>query len=267
MKTNLRRTALAAATAAAALVAVAMPVARQTQTAPSPAPARFIIDSHQHYRDDPTYIDALVKVYRPRKAMACVLTPIQGLEVVRKAAAAHPDVVIPYGHVNVDDPDTPAQIDRFAKAGFKGIKMHRPKRDWDDFGYFPIYHKLQALNLVALFHTGIVAGSSGDDPEPSSMARMRPAFLHTIARSFPTLRIQGAHLGNPWYDEAAEAARWEKNLYFDRDRIHPVEEGEESGGVQRISLVGGAVSAQRPGRRLCLREAGVRDRRAAGESG
>jgi hypothetical protein len=47
------------------------------------------------------------------------------------------------------------------------------------------------------------------------MARMRPAYLHTIARAFPRLVIQGAHLGNPWYEEAAEAARWEKNLYFD----------------------------------------------------
>lgn len=214
MTRNLRATALAAAIIAAALGATTIGTARQPQPPASRAPQRFTIDTHQHYDDDPSYIDTLVKVYRPRNAMACVLTPIRGLDVVRKAAGAHPDVIIPYGHVNVDDPDTPAQIDRFAKAGFNGIKMHRPKRDWDDFGYFPIYQKLQDLNLVALFHTGIVAGSS-DDPEPSSMARMRPAFLHTIARSFPRLRIQGAHLGNPWYDEAAEAARWEKNLYFD----------------------------------------------------
>ena len=210
MKTKMHVAALAIA----AVAAVAIPTARQAQTSFPSAPARFIIDSHQHYADDPAYIDTLVRIYRPRHAMACVLTPIRGLEVVRKAAAAHPDVIIPFGHVNVDDSDTPAVIERFAKAGFKGIKMHRPKRDWDDFGYFPIYQKLQDLNLVALFHTGIVAGSS-DDPEPSSMARMRPAFLHTIARSFPKLRIQGAHLGNPWYEEAAEAARWEKNLYFD----------------------------------------------------
>jgi uncharacterized protein len=214
MKTNMTVAALAATTAAVVGVAVAIPIARQVQAVPSPAPIRFIIDSHQHYRDEPAYIETLLNVYRPRRAMACVLTPVHGLETVRKAAIAHPDVIIPYGYVNVDDPETPAHIDRFAKAGFKGIKMHRPKRDWDDFGYFPIYQKLQDLGLVALFHTGIVSGSS-DDPEPSSMARMRPAFLHTIARSFPRLRIQGAHLGNPWYDEAAEAARWEKNLYFD----------------------------------------------------
>lgn len=212
MQRNVRTTVLAAVTAAALAPAVLRTA--QAQAPRRPVPARFIIDSHQHYRDDPSFIDTLVKIYKPQNAMACVLTPIRGFEVVRKAAAAHPDVIIPYGQVSVDDPDAPRQIDQFAKAGFKGIKMHRPRRDWDDFGYFPIYQKLQDLQLVALFHTGIVAGSS-DEPEPSSMARMRPAFLHTIARSFPKLRIQGAHLGNPWYEEAAEAARWEKNLYFD----------------------------------------------------
>jgi predicted TIM-barrel fold metal-dependent hydrolase len=177
-------------------------------------PRRFIIDAHQHYDAAPNYIDRLVKVYGQRNAMACVLTPMSGFEVVKKAAAQHPDVVIPYGHINVDNPDVIAEIQKFADAGFKGIKMHTPKYNWDDFGYFPIYDKMQSLRLVALFHTGIVAGSS-DEPERSSMARMRPSFLHTIARSFPKLVIQGAHLGNPWYDEAAEVARWEKNLYFD----------------------------------------------------
>ena len=178
------------------------------------APKRFVIDSHQHWRKDPAYIETLVKTYRPRNAMACVLTPLEGLDTVRRAATEHPDVVIPYGAVNVDDPQAREHIERFAAAGFKGIKMHRPKHNWDDVGYFPLYGRLQELGLVALFHTGIVSGSS-DEPEPSSMARMRPAYLHTIARSFPKLRIQGAHLGNPWYEEAAEAARWEKNLYFD----------------------------------------------------
>jgi hypothetical protein len=148
------------------------------------APRRFIIDAHQHYQSAPDYIERLVKVYRPRNAMACVLTPIAGFEVVRKAAATHPDVVIPYGHVKVDEPGVLSEIQKFADAGFKGIKMHTPKHNWDDFGYFQIYEKLQALKLIALFHTGIVSGSSNDEPEPSSMARMRPSFLHTIARSF-----------------------------------------------------------------------------------
>jgi predicted TIM-barrel fold metal-dependent hydrolase len=192
----------------ACVLALAAPSAAQAP------PRRFVIDSHLHFRDEPDFFDTLVRTYRARNAMACVLTPFRHFEKVKKAAAAHPDVVIPYGHVSVDDADVLAQIDALAKGGAKGVKMHRPQKDWDDPAYFPIYERLQDHNLVALFHTGIVAGSS-DLPEPSSMARMRPSFLHTIARSFPRLRIQGAHLGNPWYEEAAEAARWEKNLLFD----------------------------------------------------
>src|SRR5262245_59382087 len=75
---------------------------------------RFIIDAHQHYSASPDYIDRLVKVYRPRNAMACVLTPMAGFEVVKKAAAQHPDVIIPYGHIHVDQPDVVEEIQKFA---------------------------------------------------------------------------------------------------------------------------------------------------------
>jgi hypothetical protein len=176
-------------------------------------PRRFIIDSHQHYEDRPDYFERLVATYRPRNAMACVLTPMAGFERVRQAVVAHPDVVIPYGRISVDDPGALAQIDRFAEAGFKGIKMHTPRRNWDDPEYFHIYRRLQDRKLVALFHTGIA--SHIDTPQSTSMARMRPAYLDTISRAFPELNIQGAHLGNPWYEEAAEAARWGRRLYFD----------------------------------------------------
>jgi hypothetical protein len=40
-------------------------------------------------------------------------------------------------------------------------------------------------------------------------------YLDTLCRAFPRVKIQGAHLGNPWYEEAAEAARWNPNLFFD----------------------------------------------------
>lgn len=213
-KTRSRRRFLKLAVAGVGGIAMTSRLSWANSLITAPPPRRFIIDSHQHYLETPDYFDRLVKTYRPRNAMACVLTPMSGFETVRKAAADYPDVVIPYGFISVDDPKALAQIQKFADAGFKGIKMHRPRNNWDDFGYFQIYEKLQQLKLVALYHTGIVAGTS-DEPEQSSMARMRPSYLHTIARAFPNLVIQGAHLGNPWYDEAAEVARWEKNLYFD----------------------------------------------------
>lgn len=48
-------------------------------------PRRFIIDSHLHYRDQPDFIETLVRTYRPRNAMACVLTPYRHFEKVRAA--------------------------------------------------------------------------------------------------------------------------------------------------------------------------------------
>jgi predicted TIM-barrel fold metal-dependent hydrolase len=204
------RRAIAILSLAAASVGGASPAS--AQPAPS-APRRFIIDSHQHYEDKPDYFERLVKTYRPRNAMACVLTPMSGFEAVKKATAQHPDVVIPYGQINVDDTAAPSEIDAFARAGFKGIKMHSPRLNWDDPHYFHIYDRLRSHKLVALFHTGIAFHV--EEPQYTSMARMRPSFLDTIGRAFPDLVIQGAHFGNPWYDEAAEAARWGPNLRFD----------------------------------------------------
>jgi predicted TIM-barrel fold metal-dependent hydrolase len=184
----------------------------QALTAQTPD-RRIIIDSHQHYEDKPDYFDRLVKIYRPRHAMACVNAFMKDFDKVRKAAAAYPDVVIPYGRINVDEPAARNEIETFAKAGFKGIKLHSPRENWDAPQYFPLYERLQHHNLLALFHTGIAFHS--DEPHYTSMARMRPAYLDTLSRAFPDLYIQGAHFGNPWYDEAAEAARWSPKLYFD----------------------------------------------------
>jgi len=206
------------------LIVLALVAGSSLAQSPSPRPSpprRFVIDSHQHYSNAPDYFDRLVKTYRPRNAMACVLTLMKDWPAVKKAAADYPDVVIPYGQILVDDPKALSEIETFAAGGAKGIKMHTPRKNWDDESYFPLYKKMQDLGLVALFHTGIVCTivdgncGSSDEPQISSMARMRPSFLHTIARAFPRLIVQGAHLGNPWYDEAAEAARWQRNLYFD----------------------------------------------------
>lgn len=188
---------------------LALPLALAAQT----PPRRFLIDSHQHFSAAPDYFDKLVKNYRPRNAMACVNAFVKDLPALTKAAAAYPDVVIPYGRLNVDNPAAYAEIDTFAKAGCKGIKMHSPRLDWDNPHYFPLYEKMQRMKLLALFHTGIA--SHTEQPQFTSMARMRPSFLDTISRAFPDLNMQGAHLGNPWYDEAAEAARWCPKLYFD----------------------------------------------------
>src|SRR5262245_40955541 len=137
-----------------------MPVSRRTILAlPLTALAQqsrgLIIDSHQHYQDKPDYFDRLVRIYKARNAMACVNAFMRDFEKRRDASRKYPDVVIPYGRVNVDEPAARSEIEKFAAAGFKGIKMHSPVRNWDDPQYFPLYERIQHHKLVALFHTGI----------------------------------------------------------------------------------------------------------------
>jgi len=148
--------------------------------------------------------------------MACVNGFASEMKAIAEAARKYPQTVIPFGRLQLDDPAALDQIQAFQQAGFQGVKIHSPEKDYDDPAYFPIYERAQQRPMILLMHTGInFRGPPAGKPSRASFARMRPSFLSTIARAFPRLTIIGAHFGNPWYDEAAEAARWDPNLYFD----------------------------------------------------
>jgi hypothetical protein len=188
--------------------------ARQT-AAPSPQ-TRFKIDAHYHFRDDPAFVKATVDVHRKFNTMVVALTQYEAIAHTTDYARQYPDVIVPFGSIRLDDPDVLRKIDAYHAAGFKGVgEILSPYHDYDSPEYFLIYERLQQYGMVALFHTGIVNRGRPEVPQMSGMARMRPAFLDTIARRFPKLNIVGAHFGNPWYEEAAEAARWNPNLVWD----------------------------------------------------
>ena len=52
-------------------------------------------------------------------------------------------------------------------------------------------------------------------PYGASSARMHPIFLDTIAMALPGLKIIGAHVGYPMYDEACAVARFRPSVLFD----------------------------------------------------
>jgi predicted TIM-barrel fold metal-dependent hydrolase len=175
----------------------------------------FILDSHIHSGENQQWVDDLVKTYQARNAMACVLTPMGNFELIAKAAQEHPEVVVPYGQVRPDDPNALREIETFYRAGFVGIKFHSPEEDWDSPKYWQLYRSCEQFGLLMLFHTGISNRPITSKPNLGSSMRMRPGFLETIARLCPRAVIQGAHFGNPWYDEAAEVCRWSPNVFFD----------------------------------------------------
>lgn len=183
--------------------------------AASALPAQ-VVDAHQHFSNRANYFEDLERTYRAHNARACVNGFARDLKTIAAAARQYPETIIPFGRIRLDDASALADLDAFRAAGFKGIKIHSPEKDYDDLAYFPIYERAQQHGFILLLHTGINSrGGPAAKPSRASMARMRPSFLSTVARAFPRLNIIGAHLGNPWYEEAAEAARWDPNLYFD----------------------------------------------------
>ncbi len=181
----------------------------------SAKPPKFIIDSHIHCKSTKEWVEEVVKIYRANNAMAFVLTPVDDMKLMNDAAASYPDVFIKCGRVDLDDPEAVRQVETFKKNGFVGMKFHSPRYDYDDPTYFQIYRLCEEYRMHMLFHTGISSHTIKDEPQWTSSSRMRPIYLDTLCRMFPRTTVQGAHLGNPWYDEAAEAARWNPTLYFD----------------------------------------------------
>jgi uncharacterized protein len=169
----------------------------------------FIIDSHVHSRATPEWEKSFIETYTKRKAMACLFFGMKDLDRGIAFAAAHPDIVIPYAQINLDSPTVLEDIKKVKKMGFKGLGevASGNKYNYDDPIYDPIWALAEELGMPVLLHTGV--------RQTGSFAKIRPVYLATIAAEHPKLNIVGAHFGNPWYDEAAEGARRDKNLYFD----------------------------------------------------
>lgn len=191
--------------------------------------AGLIIDAHHHYQNVPNYPDLLAEEYASLGiARVCLISPSgeDGIERLHQAVRKYPDFILglpmfDWAHHTAED------IRRFKDLGFAGVKFIRPPRPYHDEAYWPVYEACQEARLPGLFHLGIVGRSTGPGlmraarPGDSRAATyvdsnfMRPVYLDTLARLFPEWQIHGAHLGNPWYEEAAMCCRWNPNLYFD----------------------------------------------------
>lgn len=178
------------------------------------------IDAHVHWSAEEGYVDRLVEEERRLGFDKVCLNGADWVnhkdvnEAVAAAMAKHPDVIIGFGYFPLGRWEA-GRVRELHARGFKGLKFIRPPANYDDKQFYPIYETAEELGLVCLFHTGIVVRTALDRQFDVNNDRHRPIYLDTIARAFPTLKIIGAHLGNPWYPEAAMASRWNPNLYWD----------------------------------------------------
>jgi predicted TIM-barrel fold metal-dependent hydrolase len=90
-------------------------------------------------------------------AEAATGQPLLSNEEIAEAAAAHPDVLIPFG--SIDPARGMAGVRaarRLAEHGVRGFKFHPSLQAFkpNHRRVYPLYQELQSLDVPALFHTG-----------------------------------------------------------------------------------------------------------------
>jgi uncharacterized protein len=174
-------------------------------------------------------VDQIADYYRQRQLAAVVFTVDAGTatghqalssEEIADQAAAHPDVLIPFGSV---DPLTGEAAVRRAQHlisehAVRGFKFHPSLQGFspDDQRYYPLYAVIEDAGLPAVFHTGQTGIGAGLPGGRGIKLRLsNPMLLDDVAADFPGMTVILAHPSVPWQDEAISMATHKANVYID----------------------------------------------------
>ena len=203
-------------------------------------------DGHGHFSLDQELLDASAKYfkgdqdqtptlqrlaehYRERSMAAVVFTvdattnlahPALSSEEIAEQAAEHADVLIPFGSVDPLQGDAAVQRARMLveRYGVRGFKFHPTLQGFtpNDPVHSPLWHTLEDLGVVALFHTGqtgIGAGLPGG--RGLKLRYSDPMLLDDIAADHPQLTMIFAHPSVPWVDSSISIATHKANVFLD----------------------------------------------------
>jgi predicted TIM-barrel fold metal-dependent hydrolase len=196
-------------------------LSEETQAA---ADAYFNVDRKKR----PT-LSEIAAYYRERK-MACVVftvdaeaatgvPPVPNDEVA-EAAAANPDVLIPFG--SIDPARGPAGVREARRLvnelGVRGFKLHPNVQEFfpNDLVAYPLYEVFAELGVPVVVHTGLTGIGAGTPGGGGVRLKYsNPMLLDDVAVDFPNLTIIMAHPSFPWQDEALAIATHKSNVYID----------------------------------------------------
>ena len=172
--------------------------------------------------------DEVATYYRERKIAAVVFTvdaeTVTGLvpvpnEEVAAAAAANPDILIPFASIDPHRHDAVEQARRLIRDhGVRGFKFHPNLQAFfpNDAAVYPLYEVIADAGLPALFHTGhsgIGTGLPGGGG--IRLKYSNPMYVDDVAVDFPELKIVLVHPSFPWHDEAISVALHKQQVYID----------------------------------------------------
>jgi predicted TIM-barrel fold metal-dependent hydrolase len=195
-----------------------------------PMPSELRTAAARYFRSDeplPT-VDDVAAYYRQRNMAAVVFTvdwesrsgipPIPNEEIA-EAAAANPDVLIPFASVDPARPDAVERARRLiTEHGVKGFKFHPNLQAFfpNDREAYPLYGAIAEAGLPALFHTGHSGMGTGlPGGGGFRLKYSNPMCLDDVAADFPELRIVLAHPSFPWQDEAISVCLHKENVWID----------------------------------------------------
>ncbi len=143
---------------------------------------------------------------------------------IARYCAAAPERLLAFGSVHPKYVrDAAAEVDRLAKIGIRGLKVHpshqlySPNAYRDGFGPLAeVYERAQANGMPVMVHTGtsIFPGARN--------LHAQPMLADDVGVDYPELVVILAHGGRPlWMDEAFFLVRRHKNMYMDISGIPP----------------------------------------------
>jgi predicted TIM-barrel fold metal-dependent hydrolase len=139
--------------------------------------------------------------------------------------AANPERLIAFGGVDpATMPAAGAEVDRLARIGIRGLKLHPPHQAISPNAYrdgcrplAEVYERAQANRLPVMVHTGtsIFPGARN--------LHAQPLLVDDVSIDYPDLVVILAHGGRPlWMEEAFFLVRRHKNMYMDISGIPPL---------------------------------------------
>jgi predicted TIM-barrel fold metal-dependent hydrolase len=174
-------------------------------------------------------VEQIADYYRQRELAAVVFTvdattatghQALSSEEIADRAAAHADVLIPFGSV---DPLTGTEAVKRARRliadhGVRGFKFHPSLQGFspDERPYYRLYEAIEEAGLPAVFHTGQTGIGAGLPGGRGIKLRLsNPMLLDDVAADFPGMPVILAHPSVPWQDEAISIATHKANVYID----------------------------------------------------
>ena len=172
-------------------------------------------------------VESIAAYYRERRTAAVVFTvdattatghPALSSEEILDAAAAHADVLVPFGSVDPHDPAAPDRVRALAARGARGFKFHPSLQAFapNDPAFYPVYEAVAEAGVPALFHTGQTGIGAGLPGGRGIKLRFSdPMLIDDVAADFPRLTVVLAHPSVPWQDAAISMATHKANVYID----------------------------------------------------